>query len=127
MKNNSISPLDELRQEKEIVRRECKESEERLAEQWNYLSDNAPSLLLNGAVNGIASWLGFGSRVGQKSKEQEHETESSGFMQNILGGLTAYYPLIWEMVQPMLWRFAIKKVKSLFTKKKKKKRSDDDD
>ncbi|MDH6308427.1 hypothetical protein M2451_000738 [Dysgonomonas sp. PFB1-18] len=127
MKNNSISPLDELRQEKEIVRRECKESEERLTEQWNYLSDNAPTLLLNGAVNGIASWLGFGTRIGQKPKEQERDTESSGFMQNMLGGLTAYYPLIWEMVQPMLWRFAIKKVKSLFTKKKKKKRSDDDD
>ena len=47
-------------------------------------------------------------------------------MQMAWSGLMAYDPLVWEMVQPLLWRFAVKKVKSLFSGKKKKKRKDDD-
>lgn len=118
---NKITLLEELRQEREIVRQECIESEDRLTEQWNYLSDNASSLLLDSAVSGIASWLGFGHK--EKAKE-ESESSSGNIVQTAWNGVMAYYPLIWEIVQPLLWRYAVKKVKSLFSGKKKK-RSDD--
>lgn len=122
---NKITLLDELRQEKEILRQECGESETRLSQQWEYLSDNAPSLLINSAVSGITSWMGFG---GKQNKEQGTEvSESTGVLQTAWSGLMAYYPLVWEIVQPLLWRFAVKKIKSLFSGKKKKRRKDDDD
>jgi len=128
---NKLSPLDELRQEKEIVKRECNESEIRLIEQWAYISDNAVSLLFNSAVNGIIGKLGFSNRIGQSGgKEEDDESQehsSSGIFHNVVSGLTTYYPLIWEIVQPLLWRYAVKKIKSLFSGKKKKKRKDDDD
>lgn len=111
--SNRMTPLEELRQEKEIVRRECKESEDRLAEHWVYLSDNAGSLLFQSAVNVVLGAFGFG---GNKKKKEEESSSSHG----LLSGLTAYYPVIWDIVQPLLWRFFIKKIKSLFSGKKKK-------
>jgi hypothetical protein len=117
--------LDEIRQEKEILRRECAESEARLSGYWEYLSDNTPSLLINSAASGIAGWLGFGSKE-NKNKGTE-ASESAGLAQTAWSGLMAYYPLVWEIVQPLLWRFAVKKIKSLFSGKKKKRRRDDDD
>ncbi|MDR1090910.1 MAG: hypothetical protein LBL79_07515 [Prevotella sp.] len=117
--------LDEIRQEKEILRRECAEGKTRLLEHWTYLSDNAPLLLINSAASGIAGWLGFG---GKENKEKGTEvSEPAGLAQTAWSGLMAYYPLVWEIVQPLLWRFAVKKMKSLFSGKKKKKRRDDDD
>lgn len=117
--------LDEIRQEKEILRRECADSEARLSEHWEYLSDNAPSLLINSAVSGIVGWMGFGSR--QNKEKGTEVSESAGVLQTAWSGLMAYYPLVWEIVQPLLWRFAVKKIKSLFSGKKKKKRRDDDE
>lgn len=124
MKKNEISPLDELRQEKIIIKREVAKYEERLAERWLYISDNAVSLLINSAVNGIAAKLGFGHRI--ESRERKGNISANGIMQNVMGGLTSYYPLIWEIVQPMLFTYAVKKVKSIFTRKKKKRKDDDD-
>lgn len=122
---NKTTLLDELRQEKEILRQECAESADRLSEHWEYLSENAPTLLMNGAVSGIAGWLGFG---GKDNKEKGSEvSESTGLVQTAWSGLMAYYPLVWEIVQPMLWRFAVKKIKSFFSGKKKKKRREDID
>lgn len=124
-----LNPLEELRLEKDIVRRECEVSEYHLAEHWSYLSDNAVSLLFNTAVNSIVGKLGFSNRIGKsKEKEEEHEQSHSplGIFQNVVSGLTAYSPLIWEIAQPLLWRFAVKKIKSIFSGKKKKRKDDDD-
>lgn len=113
-----LTPLEELRQEKVILRKECAESEGRLAEHWEYLSDNASSLLFQSAVNAVLHKFGFGAS--NNKKEGEASTSNS-----LLAGLTAYYPVIWDIVQPLLWRFVVKKVKSIFSGKKKRK--DDDD
>ncbi|NDV77654.1 hypothetical protein [Dysgonomonas sp. 511] len=120
MKNNQTSPLDELRLEKEIVKRQCEESEDRLAEHWDYLTDNAGSLIFNGLLGGI-----FGKRGGRASSSgQEKRVSSSGIMSNIapgiFSGLSSFAPVVWDIVQPMLWGYAIKKVKSIFSSKKKK-------
>lgn len=124
MMKNKRSPLEQLRQEKEILRQECADGEARLSEHWTYISHNAGSLAFNSIVNTVARKLGFG---GFKDDSQDQETTAStGFAQSAFNGLLAYYPLIWEFVQPMLIRFAIRKFKSLFTRKKKKKKDDED-
>lgn len=132
MTKNKINPLEELRREKEIVRREVAESEGRLADHWLYLSDNAMPLILHSTINGISGMLGLGFRIGQKNirrekEETEAETGSTGIIQSLYNNLVMYCPLVWEIAKPMLIRFAIRKIKSLFTRKKNKKRKDDDD
>lgn len=116
-----LTPLEELRQEKEIVRRECAESEERLAGHWVYLSDNAGSLLFQSALNAVLKKFGFGGTSSKSKKEEEVSTSN-----NLLAGLTAYYPVIWDLVQPLIWRFVVKKIKSIFSGKKKKRKNGDD-
>jgi hypothetical protein len=113
MMSNRLTPLEELRQEKEIIRRECKDSGERLAEHWSYLSENAGSLLFQSAVNAVLGAFGFG----ESKKKKQEETSISN---SLLHGLTAYYPVIWDIVQPLIWRYFIRKIKSLFSGKKKK-------
>jgi hypothetical protein len=120
MMSNRLTPLEELRREKETIRRECRDSEERLAEHWSYLSDNVGSLLFRSAVNTVLGAFGFGES--KKKKQEEISTSNS-----LLSGLTAYYPVIWDIVRPLLWRYLIRKLKSLFSGKKKKKRKNDDD
>lgn len=126
MMRNKLTPLEELRQEKAIARRECAESEERLGEHWTYLSDNAGPLLFHSAVNTVLRQFGFGP----KEKSKFKDTDSDGVAHSgLLGTLMAYYPVVWEIVQPMLLRFVIRKIKSIFSGKKRKKRRgcDDDD
>lgn len=118
---NKLNPLEELRQEKVILRKECAESEERLAEHWSYLSDNAGSLLFQSAMNAVLRKFGFGGLSSDRKQEEETSTSNS-----FIGGLSAYYPVIWDLVQPLLWRFIVKKVKSIFSGKKKKRKDDDD-
>lgn len=122
MMKNRLTPLEELRQEKELVRLECKEGEERLSEHWAYLSDNAGSLIFQSTINSVLSVFGFGGS--SKSKKRQKETSTSS---GLLSGLTAYYPVIWEIVQPIIWRFVIKKLKSIFSGKKKKEKDKDND
>lgn len=120
-----MTPLEELRKEKEIVRSEVAESEVRLSEHWTYVSENAVPIIFDGAVNGIARYLGFGNALAPKKAKEEDSVGSSGIFQNVFGIFSAYSPLVWEIVQPMLLRFAVRKIKSLFTRKKKRKNNDD--
>lgn len=126
MMQNRITPLEELRQEKEIVKREVAESEARLSEHWSYVSENAVPIIFDGAVNGVARYFGFGSRLASKDGQSEQNAGASGIFQNVFGLFSAYYPLVWEIVQPMLFRYVMKKIKSLFTRKKKTRKDSDD-
>lgn len=120
MTKNKLTPLQILRQEKEIAKRECTESEARLAGHWSYLSENATSLVFQSAIDAVLHKFGFGHR----SRSGE-DSSSEGGQRGLLSGLAAYYPMIWEIAQPLLLRFAMKKIKSLFSRKKKKKSNDD--
>lgn len=130
MEQNKITPLDVLHREKQILKAECAESEERMGEHWSYITHNFTSLLFTGALHGVRRKLGFG---GSSSKKEEKESEhishgSNGILQGVLAGVLAVSPLLWEIGQPMFMSFMMKKVKSIFTRKKnKKKRRYDDD
>lgn len=123
MKQNKISPLEQLRQEKAILQNECKEGEDRLTGYWNYISSNVGSLFLSSAIGSVRRQLGFGgssTKEGIASSSDKAKGSSSGLWQGVLGGVIAASPLIWELVQPMLMGFAMKKIKSIFSRKKKK-------
>ena len=118
MKQNKITPLELLRQEKEIVKREVNDSEARLAGHWNYLNENIGTLLFSSAINTAFRKLGL--KASKESENKAEKAQSPGIFQSIFGGFMTVSPLIWELVQPMLMGYAMKKVKSLFTRKSKK-------
>ena len=119
MMENKMTPLEQLRQEKVIAKREVNESEDRLAVHWNYLHDNLGALLLNGAVNAAFKGLGFKSSHKEETVAKS-KVQSPSLFKTVLGGLTAASPLIWELAQPMLMGYAMKKIKSIFSGKKKR-------
>ena len=115
-----LSEIEKLRLEKAKLIGECSQYEEQLLHKWKYTKNNFGHLLVNtffsSAKSGFAELLGplFGSSKQQMSKEPEKS--SSGVAQMFI----AASPVIWEIVQPLLIGFVLKKVKSIFKRKKKK-------
>lgn len=110
-----ISPLDELRKEKALLKAQVEASEDVMAQQWSYLGDNAVSLLFSSVFHGIAGKLGFV----QKDRRIRSGSSGGGVIQNLISGISANRSLLWEILQPMLWAFAVKRIKSIFSRKKK--------
>lgn len=125
MKQNKISPLQSLRQEKQLLREDCQELEQELTYHWTYVKHNIGSLILSSAVSGVMHKFGFG----KTNTDDSNAIEASGasMFQNVMNALLASSPLIFEMAKPMLTGFLIDKVKSIFTRKKKKKKDNDND
>lgn len=130
MTQNKISPLEQLRLEKEAAKLEVAESEDRLSGQWDYMRSNLSTLIVNGIID--STLKGFGLKSSKNESETTGESNSRevqppGIFKSLLGGFAAVTPLVWELAQPMLMNFALRKIKSIFTgdKKKKKKKSKD--
>lgn len=123
MKKNETTPLDELRKEKTQLKAECAEREERLAEFWEYVNDNAGYLLINSVVDAFKRKIGLTQNSPKNEKGDNQDTPSgiSGIMNMFKSGIHTAYPLIWDIAQPLVWDFALGKIKSLFKFKKKKK------
>ncbi len=126
MKQNKISPLEQLRLEKEIAKRAVAESEDRLSGQWEYMRSNLSTLLVNGLIDSTLKGFGLKSskndHITPKAENNNEGIQPPGIFKSILGGFAAVSPLIWELAQPMLMNFAMRKIKSIFTGDKKKKK-----
>lgn len=126
MKQNKITPLEQLRQEKEMAKQEVLDSEARLSGQWVYMRNNLSVLLVNSVID--TTLKGFGLRASKSDSDQDEnkdkDLQSPGIFKSVLGSVAAISPLIWELVQPMLMSFALRKVKSIFSGSKKKKGKD---
>lgn len=128
MKNNKLSAMDELRQEKMRLAEECASQEKRLRETLDFAKGNFGSLLLGSVfsstksgLSGIMSLFGGGKSSSKvKSKDDEDESSSSGSW--LMPMLVSATPLVWEIVQPMLVGMVLDKVKSLFMPSKKKRK-----
>lgn len=129
MKNNKLSAMDELRQEKMRLAEECASQEKRLRETLDFAKGNFGSLLLGSVfsstksgLSGIMSLFGGGkssSKVKNKDDEDESSSSSGSWLMPMLVSAT---PLVWEIVQPMLVGMVLDKVKSLFMPSKKKRK-----
>jgi len=109
-----LSPLEELRFEREILRRERQGHKDRLLGNLDYTKNNFGHLLVGSLFSSAKSGVSdvFSVFAGKKTKS---EGSNTGKM------LLSLSPLLWEIAQPILLGFAVKKVKSVFTRKKKKK------
>lgn len=108
-----LSPIEELRQQKLQLKRECTEKEEQLTEKIVFVKDNLGSLFVNSvfssSVSKIQSFLPFSS-----------EGNPSSYFSSMLTVGQRVLPIAWTLIQPILIRTATRKVKELIFGKKKK-------
>ena len=123
----TLTPIEQLVAYKSIVEAKCAAQQKKLYEDVEYIQNNASSLIFSGLVS-----LLFSS--GQTKKKPETQSvmlindSQSTRNNNLLSSSTIFFvakkmiPVVWEIVQPLLINWGIKKAKSLlvglFTKKK---------
>ncbi|WP_294142636.1 hypothetical protein [uncultured Sanguibacteroides sp.] len=105
MKITKLTPLEELIAEKRELRSRLRVQEEKLNDDFSYVRQHAGSLFLSGL-----SLLFFPS----SSEDTEKNDSSSGSYFSVF---KAVMPFVWEAAVPILIRWFIKKVTSLFRKK----------
>lgn len=117
--NNQPTPLEILISDKKRIQEQCKIQEQKLNENFSYIQENAGNLLLSG----VSSLLFPSNKSTTKANTNEQNTASSttgqpaiplgiGELLSITKGLL---PLAWDLAQPFIMTWGIKKAKKLVT------------
>ena len=119
-----LSPIEQLLADKSNVEAQCSLQEKKLQDDFEYIHQNASSLLFAGLTS-----LFFSS--GQSKNKPESQSLALHHPKQDIEPLSVtdlfqvakkMLPVVWEIVQPLLINWGIKKAKSLiiglFTKKK---------
>jgi len=108
------SPLEKLLADKEQIRHQCQQQEQRLNASVAYIQDHAGSLLLSG----VSSLLFSGS--GKTAQKTIALSPPKGSQDKVSLGLADYLsigktmiPLLWEIVQPLIITWGIRKAKTI--------------
>lgn len=120
-----LTPLEKLISDKQRLLGECHIREEKLNEDFSYIQEHVGSLLLSG----VSSLLFPSAKSHTKKEDSSHKpvsTASSGLslgMSDYLSMAKGLLPMAWDIAQPMLLSWGIKKAKNwvshlLFRKKK---------
>lgn len=122
-KNKELTPVQQLRLARKDLKHQFEKDEERIAANWKYLTHNTGSIFINTIFSSSKKLL-----EGRKGEERTQTPFGSiGSFSAIASGIAGSLPMIWEIVQPMLIGFVVKKIKGLFSSKKKKKSKKDSD
>lgn len=124
-KSDKISPLEELRAEKEQLKSEFAATEEQMLAHVDYVANNFGSILLNTFLGSFGQHFKKSSSANNanNSSTQDEQTESinsSSVMQTVWAGLQVTYPYLIEIAKPIVLAFVTSKIKGIFTKKNKK-------
>lgn len=106
MNNKTTAPLARLTAERSRIRRQCRQQEQELDQDWEYIQQHAGSLLLSGLASVLLS--GFGS----KEKEEEDTQEGRKSSPNPFSGIEAMLPVIWEIAKPLLISWGMSKIRT---------------
>ncbi|WP_147625549.1 hypothetical protein [Gabonibacter massiliensis] len=104
MKMTKLTPLEELIAEKKDVRSRLRLQEKKLGEDFSYVRQHAGSLFLSGL-----SLLFFPSSSDDTKKS---DSPFNGYF----SALKSVMPFIWDVTLPILIRWFVKKIVSLFRK-----------
>lgn len=125
--NSQQTPLEKLTSDKERIRLQCSIQGQKINNDISYIQENAGNLLLSG----------LSSLLFPNSKQTTAQTGGAGqaapnaaALASVPFGLTEYLsiaksmvPVAWELAQPFIVSWGVKKAKkwfvNLFTKKKK--------
>ncbi len=125
------TPLEKLQADKILLQEACRKQEQKLGESFSYLQENAGSIVLSGL-----SLLLFGGNKPSKGKTAGNTAKPAGQkaqnaatpsaalgMGDYLSLAKKLTPVLWEIVQPLVVRWGIRKAKKMlarwFSSKKK--------
>jgi len=125
--NMPLTPIEQLLADKDFVEAQCSIREKKLQDDFEYIHHNATSLLFSGLTTLLFS-SGSTKRkpetqsVALNYDRQPAQSANLLSLSDLFVVAQKMLPVVWEIVQPMLISWGIKKVKSLifglFTKKK---------
>lgn len=112
-----LTPLEKLNFDKERLQQACHTHEEKLSDDFTYLQENAGSLILSG----LSSML-FPSTKSNTSKEASSGTPDATSTPGLSLGMSDYLsmakgilPVAWDIAQPFLFTWGVKKAKNWFS------------
>ncbi len=117
----SLSKLELLRRERENLEVLCKEKEQKLVNDFHYLSDNAGDIIVNSIYT--AAQIKIATIFASSESNQASETNEniSSFNVSNLSGFAFdlikqnFTPkIVFKLIQPIITAFLIKQVKKLF-------------
>ena len=110
------TPLQKLSADKEHIRRQCCRQEQKLNEGILYLQDNAAGLLISGASALLFSGSGGTTQKDKtvSSPAHSHATTSLGLSDYLSIG-KMMVPVLWEIAQPLIITWCIRKMKKIIT------------
>lgn len=132
IRHKPLTPIEKLLKEKIELREKCRIQEKKIRDDFTYIQDNASNLLLSGV-----STLLFPSRhttknAGSKDAnssakktlaENETDKQTPIAVSDLFALSKTIWPVAWEIIQPMLVTWSIRKASSiflgLFSKRKK--------
>ena len=117
------TPFEKLLAEKERIRQQSQKQEQKLNEGLSYLQDNAGSLLLSG----VSALLFSGSATAKKNKalpasehsQAVHAPTTSLGLADFLPIGKMMIPVLWELAQPLIITWCIRRLKKAFSGKKR--------
>lgn len=123
--SNQQTPLERLIAEKERILSACERQGHKLDEDFTYIQDHAGNLLLSGLSSFLFPGKKSSAKTGVSTAMPMVPGSSSVSMgiSDVLSILKGMIPIAWEVVQPMLMAWGIKKAeKWIYNRLFKKKR-----
>lgn len=109
------TPLEKLISDKERIRKQCVEQEQKLNQDFLYIQENAPSLLLSG----------FSALLFPNTKAKKTDSTQAVAVSNQPAAATGFadyltiaqglFPVAWDIARPLLVTWGIRKAQSWFT------------
>jgi hypothetical protein len=127
IRHKPLTPIEKLLKDKIELREKCRVQEKKLCDDFAYIRDNASSLLLSGVSSLLFSSRNATKRNGKLSGEDEHnavenmaiESDASGrhapiLVSDLFALSKTLWPVVWEIAQPILITWGVRKASSLF-------------
>lgn len=126
-KSNQLTPLEKLISDKQCLQRKCQKQTEKLNDDFSYIQENAGSLLMSGLSSLLFSSSKSTSKkegsVSKFSSKEEKTNSTSLGISDFLSISKGILPIIWDVAQPLIMSWGIKKAQkwliNLFTRKRR--------
>ena len=117
--NNPLTPIEKLLADKTAIAAKCRLQEVKLNEHFDYIRVNSSGLILSGLTSILFSSGGRAKNkpeyqaVALVDKNQPSQNNAILTLDNLFIVAKSLAPVVWSIVQPMLVRWGINKLKRL--------------
>ena len=121
IRNKQLSPIEILQAEKNVIEEKCRVQKKKLDDDFVYIKDNASSLLLSGVSTLLFPPKNASTKAGNQlaitsDADSQNTTKSSILsVSDYFTIVKSLLPVAWEVIQPIIIAWGIKKAKSMLS------------